>query len=61
MTDPYTPTRVMAQSAGQTAQNAYAAARQAISRCEALEALVSDLQERLAMLERPAAIKRKAA
>lgn len=60
----------MAQSAGQKAQDAYAAARQALSRIEALEARISglevenaELHGRLATLERPAQVtaKRKAA
>ncbi len=66
----YTPTRVMAQSAAQKAQDAYAAARQALSRIETLEARLgaleaenAELRGRLAVVERPAAvtIKRKAA
>lgn len=70
MSDPYTPTRQMAQSAGQKAQDAYAAARQAISRLEALEARIgalevenAELHGRVARLERPVQVtaKRKAA
>lgn len=56
--DPHTPTRQMAQSAAQKAQDAYATARQAIGRMEAMEARIqalegenADLHARLARIE----------
>lgn len=42
MSDPYTPTRIMAQSAAQKAHDAYATARQSMARLEALEGQVAD-------------------
>jgi hypothetical protein len=57
----YTATRQMAQSAAQKAADAYAAARQAVSRLESLEARLgalevenAELRGRIAVLERPA-------
>lgn len=51
VSEPLTPTRIMAQSAAQKAQDAYAGARNATDRLVALEARVGQLEDENAELQ----------